>query len=124
MKPHSDPKVDYAFKHVFGREQSKPALGDLIMISQSERDCELYASRVKMRRDMNTALAEREELGEARGLEKGRVAVQARRIQSLQRLLRQEITSTEQLKTRPFPDLENLAVQLENQLSAKVADGS
>jgi hypothetical protein len=70
MKPHSDPKVDYAFKHVFGREQSKPALGDLIMISQSERDCELYASRVKMRRDMNTALAEREELGEARGLEK------------------------------------------------------
>jgi flagellar biosynthesis/type III secretory pathway protein FliH len=94
------------------------------MISQSERDRELYESRVKMRRDMNTALAEREELGEARGLEKGRVEVQARRIQSLQRLLRQEITSTEQLKTRPFPDLENLAVQLENQLSAKVADGS
>ena len=25
MKTHIDPKVDYAFKHVFGREESKPA---------------------------------------------------------------------------------------------------
>lgn len=30
MKPQSDPKVDYAFKHVFGREQSKPALASLL----------------------------------------------------------------------------------------------
>jgi predicted transposase/invertase (TIGR01784 family) len=30
MKPQSDPKVDYAFKHVFGREQSKPVLMSLI----------------------------------------------------------------------------------------------
>jgi predicted transposase/invertase (TIGR01784 family) len=30
MKPQTDPKVDYAFKHVFGREQSKPALISLL----------------------------------------------------------------------------------------------
>jgi predicted transposase/invertase (TIGR01784 family) len=30
MKPRCDPKVDYAFKHVFGREQSKPVLMSLI----------------------------------------------------------------------------------------------
>jgi predicted transposase/invertase (TIGR01784 family) len=30
MKTQTDPKVDYAFKHVFGREQSKPALKSLL----------------------------------------------------------------------------------------------
>ena len=30
MKTHIDPKVDYAFKHVFGREESKPALVSLL----------------------------------------------------------------------------------------------
>ncbi|HVA51725.1 MAG TPA: NAD(P)-dependent oxidoreductase [Pirellulales bacterium] len=30
MKTQTDPKVDYAFKHVFGREQSKPALISLL----------------------------------------------------------------------------------------------
>ncbi|MGH7135819.1 MAG: PD-(D/E)XK nuclease family transposase, partial [Pirellulales bacterium] len=30
MKTQTDPKVDYAFKHVFGREESKPALMSLL----------------------------------------------------------------------------------------------
>src|SRR5579884_3507054 len=30
MKPQSDPRVDYAFKHVFGREQNKPVLISLL----------------------------------------------------------------------------------------------
>ncbi|HET6879081.1 MAG TPA: Rpn family recombination-promoting nuclease/putative transposase [Pirellulales bacterium] len=30
MKTKVDPKVDYAFKHVFGREESKPALISLL----------------------------------------------------------------------------------------------
>lgn len=77
------------------------------MISQSERERDLYESRLKMRRDISTALAEAKEAGEAEGWEKGReegretgrtegrVEVQSRRIQSLQRLLRQEVTSRE-----------------------------
>ncbi|HEX7375940.1 MAG TPA: Rpn family recombination-promoting nuclease/putative transposase [Pirellulales bacterium] len=30
IKTQTDPKVDYAFKHVFGREESKPALKSLV----------------------------------------------------------------------------------------------
>lgn len=30
MKTRIDPKVDYAFKHVFGREESKPVLISLL----------------------------------------------------------------------------------------------
>lgn len=30
MRTQTDPKVDYAFKHVFGREESKPALKSLL----------------------------------------------------------------------------------------------
>jgi predicted transposase/invertase (TIGR01784 family) len=30
MKTQTDPKVDYAFKHLFGREESKPALKSLL----------------------------------------------------------------------------------------------
>ncbi|MGH7134885.1 MAG: PD-(D/E)XK nuclease family transposase, partial [Pirellulales bacterium] len=30
MKPDIDPTVDYAFKHVFGREESKPAVISLL----------------------------------------------------------------------------------------------
>src|SRR5579884_2679651 len=30
MKPQCDPRVDYALKHVFGQEQSKPVLLSLV----------------------------------------------------------------------------------------------
>lgn len=30
MKPIADPKIDYAFKHIFGRDESKPALTSLL----------------------------------------------------------------------------------------------
>lgn len=73
-----------------------------MMISQTDRDRELYESRLKMRRDMNAALADATEAGRlegrAKGREEGRVEVQVRRIQSLQRLLRQEVNTPEQLR--------------------------
>jgi hypothetical protein len=93
---------------------------DLIMISQSERDRELYESRLKMRRDLNAVRVEEREAGRA----EGRIEVQIRRIQSLQRLLHQQISSDEKLKLRDFSDLEDLAVQLESQLRTKIANGS
>ena len=96
------------------------ALGDLAMISQSERDRELYESRLKMRRDISTALSEAEEIGEARG----QVRIQILRIQSLQRLLRQAISSPERLQSLSLTDLEKLAVQLEVQLDARLTNGS
>lgn len=96
------------------------AMGDLIMISQSERDRELYESRLKMRRDMNAVRAEEREAGRV----EGRIEGQLRRIQSLQRLLRQQISSDEELKCHDFSVLEGLAVQLEDQLQAKIANGA
>jgi predicted transposase/invertase (TIGR01784 family) len=95
------------------------AMEDLIMISQDDRERELYESRLKMRRDVNTALAEKLE----EGREEGRMEIQVRRIQSLQRLLRHEMISADQLNTRSFSDLETLAVQLVDQLNAKIANG-
>lgn len=100
------------------------ALGDLVMISQSDRERELYESRLKMRRDINTALAEADEAAETRGREKGRKEIQIARIQSLQRLLRQEISPPESLQSLSFAELEDLAVQLERQLDARLANGS
>lgn len=38
MKTQTDPKVDYAFKHVFGREASKPALKSLLNAVLGQRD--------------------------------------------------------------------------------------
>lgn len=112
------------------------ALGDLIMISQREPDRELYESRQKMQRDIYTAMAEKEEIGEARGLEKGRAEGRAagreegraegraeeRRlvVQYLQRLLREEVTSLEQLRALSMSDLETLAARLQAELDAKL----
>jgi len=38
MKTETDPKVDYAFKHVFGREASKPALKSLLNAVMEPQD--------------------------------------------------------------------------------------
>lgn len=95
------------------------ALGDLVMISQNVQEREFYESRLKMRRDISTAIGEAREAGEA----KGRTDVQITRIRSMQRLLRQEISPSEQLSALPFSELERLAVQLEDQLDAKLANG-
>jgi predicted transposase/invertase (TIGR01784 family) len=104
------------------------ALGDLIMISQREPDRELYESRQKMQRDIYTALAEKEEIGEARGLERGRAEgreegrAEERRllVQYLQRLLHEEVTSLEQLRALSMSDLETLAARLQAELDAKL----
>lgn len=120
------------------------ALRGLSMISQTDRDRELYESRLKMRRDVSAALAEARQVGEAegiekgiergiergiekgiekgieRGIEKGRIDIQIQRVRSLQRLLRQEIEPQEELLTRSFADLEALVERLEGELIAKL----
>jgi predicted transposase/invertase (TIGR01784 family) len=96
------------------------ALGDLIMITQSERDHERYESRLKMQRDVYTALVEAREEGRQEGRAEGQIA----RIQSFQRLLRQDITTLEELHALSFADLESLAARLEAKLNANLANDS
>jgi predicted transposase/invertase (TIGR01784 family) len=104
------------------------ALGDLIMITQSERERERYESRLKMQRDVYTALEEaREEgrvKGRAEGRDEGRAEGQIARIQSFQRLLRQDVTPQQQLQSLPIQELETLAVRLEAELQAQFKNGS
>ncbi|HVX13028.1 MAG TPA: Rpn family recombination-promoting nuclease/putative transposase [Pirellulales bacterium] len=92
------------------------ALGDLIMITQSDEDRERYESRLKMQRDVYTALFEAREEGRAEG--------QIARIQSFQRLLREEVTALEQLRALSPVELESLAARLESELNAKLTNGS
>ena len=100
------------------------ALRDLIMISQSKRDRELYESRERMQRDVYTALAEAEDRGEARGLEKGRAEGQREHIGYLQRLLRHKTTAREKLQKLSLPELDALAARLQAELDAKLANGT
>ena len=121
------------------------AMEDLMMISQSDRERERYESRLKMQRDIYTALAEgrdegrdlgraegraegREE-GRAEGREEGREEGRAegraeeRRalIQFLQRRLNQRVMTLEELQALSSPDLENLVTRLQAELDAKLA---
>ncbi|HJT34953.1 MAG TPA: PD-(D/E)XK nuclease family transposase [Pirellulales bacterium] len=103
------------------------ALGDLVMITQSELDRERYESRLKAQLDANSILAEARkarEKGLAEGRAEGRAEGQISRIQSFQRLLRQPVTDSGRLQTLSFTELESLATRLEAELSQKFGNGS
>lgn len=91
------------------------ALGDLTMISQNELERERYESHLKMQRDIYTALAEKLDEGRAEGEAKALI----QRVQSLRRLLRQTET-VEDLTVMSLRELERLAIQLEEQLEARL----
>lgn len=95
------------------------ALGDLKTMSQDERERERYEYYLKKQRDIYTALAEKRE----EGREEGEVRVQIRRIRALERLLRQQVRSSDELKTLSIADLETFAVELEEQLDARLSTG-
>jgi predicted transposase/invertase (TIGR01784 family) len=92
------------------------AMEDLIMITQSDRERERYESRLKMQRDVYTALAEARDEGRREG--------QIERIHSFQRLLRKELTSRQELQSRSLEDLESLAARLELDLSNHFGNAS
>lgn len=109
------------------------------MISQSEIERERYESRLKTQRDayslqvearnalergLQQGRAEGRAQGREEGREEGRVEGQMARIQSFQRLMRQDITSVEQLRQLPFADLQRLAERLEAELGARLSNGA
>ena len=100
------------------------AMGDLLMISQSERDRERYESRLTMQRDVSTALAEKREEGREEGRAKGRAEERRAYVQSLQELLGQNSMSLEQLRALSLPELESLGARLRAELKSKLANGS
>jgi flagellar biosynthesis/type III secretory pathway protein FliH len=100
------------------------ALGDLMTISQNKVQRERYESRLKMQRDVYTALAEKLDEGLERGRDEGRAEGRAEHIQFLQKSLRQNVTPLEELRSLSAADLQSLAAQLERQLDARLANGA
>ncbi|HMC89219.1 MAG TPA: Rpn family recombination-promoting nuclease/putative transposase [Gemmataceae bacterium] len=96
------------------------ALGDLQMMTQSELERERYESRLKMQRDIYTALKEARDEGRQEERRQGRIE----RIQFLQRLLRQALTPVEHLQTQPAEELERLVDELEAEALARMRNGS
>lgn len=98
------------------------------MISQSDLERERYEARLKGQRDYYTALAEARDEGEAKGRaegrQEGRLEVQMARIQSLQRWLRREVMSADQLAALSAAELDDLAARLEADMYAKLGNGS
>ena len=90
------------------------------MISRTDPDRELYEARLRERRDKAAA----QQTAETQGWAKGRAEGRAEHIQFLQRSLRQNVTSLEQLRSLSAEELANLARQLEDQLDAKLGNGS
>lgn len=91
------------------------AMGNLMMISQSKQERERYESRLKMQRDVYTALAEK--------LDEGRAEGRAEHVQFLQKSLRQPVTPLAELRSLSAADLQSLAAQLESELVARLGNG-
>jgi flagellar biosynthesis/type III secretory pathway protein FliH len=106
------------------------------MISQSDRERELYESREKMRRDIAFETSEAHATGLQKGLEKGfekgraegraeeRVARWRDDVRYLQDALGHRVTSAEELQALPLPELESLAARLRSELKARLVNGS
>jgi predicted transposase/invertase (TIGR01784 family) len=100
------------------------ALGDLRMISRSKRERERYESRLKMERDVYTALAEKLDEGRAEGLAEGRAEARRELIQYLQKRLRHRVQPLEELQLLSTPELAKLVKRLQAELDKKLANGS
>jgi hypothetical protein len=95
-------------------EEIRRAMGELLMISQSDLERERYEARLKMQRDISTGLYAAREEGRMEGELIGQ-------IHTLERLLRRAETPATQLLALPLADLERLAQQLEAELTRSLA---
>src|SRR5689334_12090290 len=93
-------------------------MGKLRMVSQTDLERERYEARLKMQRDVSTALAEAHDEGLEQGREQGRQEGQlVGRIHTCQRLLGRALTPAAQLLAMPREEQERLAEQLEAELT-------
>lgn len=97
------------------------AMGELHMITQSDLEREQYEARLKMQRDLSTALAvERDdgrEEGRKEGREEGRKEGQVEQIHFCQQMLQRTETPAEQLLALPLAELKRLAQQLKAEVT-------
>jgi flagellar biosynthesis/type III secretory pathway protein FliH len=122
------------------------------MISQDERERELYESRLKMRGDISYEIYEERTVGleegrkegraegrpegraegraegsaegRAEGIEQGRAEGWRAHVRFLQKLLRREVVSPAELQNLTAPELEMLAARLQAEIDANSGNGS
>lgn len=107
MKPGINPKVDYAFKWLYGKEELK-------VLAQDEQERERYEARLKGQRDYAWGLKVAQREGMAKGRAEG-VAVGEKigGIHFLQRRLGQPLTPEEDLLKLTDVEREQLEAVLE-----------
>jgi predicted transposase/invertase (TIGR01784 family) len=98
-------------------EEVNRAMGELVMIAQSDVERERYEARLQLQRDISTALAEARDDGLEQGLEQGRKEGQVRQIHFCEGLLRRAPTPAAQLLALPLAELERLTQQLEAEVT-------
>jgi hypothetical protein len=144
MIPGVDPKVDYAFKHLLGREatrrrrwiqrplpaplQQRPlvrrALEELKMLTQTDLERERSEARRKAQLDYQTGLNAARLEGREEGLSKGREEGLTKGekigiIHLCERMLNRPQTPSGQLAALPLEDLTRLADELQARLVQK-----
>jgi predicted transposase/invertase (TIGR01784 family) len=94
-------------------EEIHRAMGELQMVTQSDLERERYEARLKMQRDISSALTAAREDGRKEG--------QVGQIHAFERLLHRPQTPAAQLLALPLEDLERLAQQLEAELTRSLS---
>ncbi|HVA49699.1 MAG TPA: hypothetical protein VNH11_25255 [Pirellulales bacterium] len=100
------------------------------MISRTDRERELYQSRLKMRRDISAEVTSAKQAAQAEGLKQGleqglaegRASTRRADIQSLQKSLGQSVTPLEQLQTLSWDELESVWARLQADLQMKLTN--
>jgi predicted transposase/invertase (TIGR01784 family) len=87
-------------------EEIHRAMGELQMVTQSDLERERYEARLKMQRDISSALADARKEGQLVG-----------QIHAFERLLHRPQTPAAQLLALPLEELERLAQQLEAEVT-------
>ena len=90
------------------------------MFSQNDMERERYEGRLKARRDYSTSVKVAKEEGRAEGRKEGRkVGRMIGRIHVFQEILGLTTPTHDQLENLPLVELQQLARQLENEISNK-----
>lgn len=98
------------------RPESRRAMGELLMLTQSDLERERYEARLKMQRDIRSSLREAREEGWKAGL--------AERIRFCQRLLQRLQTAREDLLALSIAELEQRAANLETEVANRLGSPS
>jgi predicted transposase/invertase (TIGR01784 family) len=102
------------------RPEIHRAMKELLMLTQNDRERELYEARLKMQRDIRSSQREEREQGRQEGREEGWRLGLAEQIQFCQRLLQRPLTAREDLVALSSAELEQQVTNLQTELANRL----